>query len=66
MKAFGTDDSSPVRHRRSLAWIYYAILAAGGLLVAPSTHGNTILPSLALAAYAVYIFCGGRYVWWIW
>ena len=66
MKAFGTEDSSKAPRKRSRAWIYYGILAAASLAVAPSSHGKTILPGLALAAYAIYIFRGGKYVYWVW
>jgi hypothetical protein len=66
MKEFGTEGSTKPVRKRSTAWIYYAILAVLGLLAAPSTNGGTLWASLALGAYAVYIFLGGRYVWWVW
>ena len=66
MKAFGSENPSGAPRKRSRAWIYYAILAVLGLLAGPSTNWTTLWASLALGAYAVYIFLGGRYVWWMW
>jgi hypothetical protein len=53
-------------HRRSVAWVYYAIITA--LLVVAGFSGViSALPcALATAAYSQYLFRGGRFVLWIW
>jgi predicted lysophospholipase L1 biosynthesis ABC-type transport system permease subunit len=66
MKAFGTQESSQEGRKRSRAWVYYAVLAVVGVGLAFSTHGKSLIATLVLGAYAVYIFCGGKYVYWIW
>ena len=53
--------------RRSVAWVYYAIIAILGVVSAFSTGQTGILPpALLCAAYSTYIFRGGRFVVWIW
>ncbi|MET8758819.1 hypothetical protein [Lentzea sp. NPDC004782] len=52
--------------RRSIAWVYYAILAAVGVWVGFSTHIAALFPGLLCALYSVYLFRGGRFVLWIW
>lgn len=57
----------PRRRRRSIAWIYYSIIAVISVFAAISTGKPQILIATALcAAYAVYLFRGGRIVLWIW
>lgn len=53
--------------RRSVAWIYYAVLSVLALIVGVSSAGFAmVLGALLLAAYAVYLFRGGRFVLWVW
>ncbi|WP_285743232.1 hypothetical protein [Lentzea sp. NBRC 105346] len=52
--------------RRSIAWVYYAILAAAGVYVGFDIDVTALIPAVLCAAYSVYLFRGGRYVWWIW
>jgi Sec-independent protein secretion pathway component TatC len=66
MKALGSQGASGGRRRRSRAWIYYGVLAVAGIIAAPSSHGQSLWATLVCGAYAVYIFCGGKYVWWVW
>lgn len=55
------------RPRRSVAWVYYGIIAIIAVFAAMSTGKPAVLIAAALsAAYAVYIFRGGRFVIWIW
>jgi hypothetical protein len=55
------------RRRRSVAWIYYTILAVLGLIFAVSkSQPGGLLISALCAAYATYLFRGGRFVIWIW
>jgi hypothetical protein len=55
----------PVRRRRSIAWVYYAILALVGVFASFTAPGVLVL-TLACAAYSAYLFRGGRFVLWIW
>jgi hypothetical protein len=64
VRAFGSDDQT--KAKRSRAWIYYGIIALLGLLLAPSTHWQTLWATVGCGAYAVYIFRGGKYVYWVW
>jgi hypothetical protein len=50
---------------RSRAWIYYSIIAIGGLIAAFS-HPITLLVAVIAGAYATYLYRGGRWVLWIW
>ncbi|HEY5178826.1 MAG TPA: hypothetical protein VIJ07_03470 [Dermatophilaceae bacterium] len=53
--------------RRSVAWVYYAIIAILGVVIAFSTgQMGMLLLALLGAAYSTYIFRGGRIVVWIW
>lgn len=55
------------QRRRSVAWVYYAILAIIALVGTFASHTPAgIIPTALLAAYSVYIFRGGRFVIWIW
>lgn len=54
------------RRRRSIAWIYYAIIAVVALFGIPSTHGLSLIAVAVAAAYAIYLFRGGRIVIWFW
>ena len=62
--------STPYRQpgrRRSKAWVYYAaiaVLAVIGGIVTQSP--SALLPAVLCAAYSVYIYRGGRFVFWIW
>lgn len=58
-------DTRPVR-RRSMAWVYYAIIAIAALFVVPSSHGGSLIVTLLAGLYSAYIFRGGRIVFWIW
>jgi hypothetical protein len=51
--------------KRSLAWIYYTIIAIAGVVVAFS-YPQTLLVSLVAGAYALYLYRGGRWVIWFW
>ena len=51
--------------RRSVAWIYYALIALA-LVVAGFSAPVSFLLALAIGAYSVYLFRGGRFVLWIW
>jgi hypothetical protein len=60
-----TSTPQPVRKKRSIAWIYYAVLSvAAGFagFQAPAVF----LIALACGAYSAYLFRGGRFVLWIW
>lgn len=51
---------------RSKAWIYYAILTVIAIIAAFSTRGVTLVPAAICAAYAAYLYRGGRFVIWFW
>lgn len=55
----------PVHRKRSIAWIYYALLAAVGV-IASFQSPVILVAALACGAYSAYIFRGGRFVLWIW
>lgn len=55
----------PVRRKRSIAWIYYAVLTVGAVVLGFQAPG-TFVVALALGAYSTYLFRGGRFVLWIW
>jgi 4-hydroxybenzoate polyprenyltransferase len=57
--------SSLKPRKRSLAWIYYTIIAIAGIVVA-FTYPPTLLVSLVAGAYAAYLYRGGRWVIWFW
>ena len=50
---------------RSRAWIYYTIIAIGGVVVA-FAQPITLVVTVVAGAYAVYLYRGGRWVLWIW
>jgi hypothetical protein len=52
--------------RRSKAWVYYAILAVLCLVGAFSVGPSALLPAALTAAYATYLYRGGRIVFWLW
>jgi hypothetical protein len=53
--------------RRSVAWVYYAMIAALALVGTFSTGQMAGLLVAAVAvAYSTYLFRGGRFVLWIW
>jgi hypothetical protein len=55
------------RPRRSVAWIYYAVLAAMSLIVAVSTGApGTIVGTVLFGLYATYLYRGGSVVIWFW
>lgn len=60
-----TQQNRPTR-KRSIAWIYYAILAMVCLFVGFNTEIGALVPAALCAAYSVYLFRGGRFVLWIW
>jgi hypothetical protein len=67
--AYRAPDTAPAapRTKRSLAWIYYSIIAVVAVFASIDAGKPEILIAAALcAAYAVYIFRGGRVVFWIW
>ena len=53
------------RPQRSIAWVYYTILAVVSLILAPWAPAILLFTAL-FAIYAVYIYRGGRFVLWIW
>jgi len=59
--------NAATRRRRSVAWIYYTILAVLALIFAinKSQPGGLLISALC-SAYATYLFRGGRFVLWIW
>jgi hypothetical protein len=60
-----TQQNRPTR-RRSIAWVYYAILAIAGIWIGFSAHIAALLPGVLCALYSAYLFRGGRFVLWIW
>jgi hypothetical protein len=52
--------------RRSVAWVYYTILAVLAVVASFSVGPSAILPAVLCGAYATYLFRGGRIVLWIW
>lgn len=55
------------RPRRSVAWVYYSIIAVIAVFASISSGEPEVLLAAAVsAAYAAYIFRGGRFVIWIW
>lgn len=53
--------------RRSVAWVYYAVLSVIGFFLAITTGTpGVLLPAILAGLYSVYLFRGGRFVLWIW
>lgn len=65
-KAQQPQQETQKRRRRSIAWVYYAILAAVGLYVGFDVNASLLIPGALCALYSVYLFRGGRFVVWIW
>ena len=59
------NSSRPAR-KRSIAWLYYAVLAAVCAVFGIHQDANLLIPAGVCAAYLAYLFCGGRFVLWIW
>lgn len=60
---------SPVRRgvrRRSKAWVYYTVLAAGSLIELCAGHIAGLAGITLFGLYARYLYRGGRIVLWIW
>jgi hypothetical protein len=52
-------------HRRSAVWIYYALIAAGCLILS-FQHPASLLVALIAGLYSSYLFRGGSFVIWFW
>jgi membrane protein CcdC involved in cytochrome C biogenesis len=52
--------------KRSVAWVYYAILALCFVFAAFAVTASAFVAALVCGAYSVYLFRGGRFVVWIW
>lgn len=52
-------------HRRSAAWIYYALIAVGALILG-FHHPVFLLVAILAGLYSTYLFRGGRFVVWFW
>jgi hypothetical protein len=52
--------------KRSVAWLYYAVIAVVLVIFAVSTVLAALLPALLAAAYSLYLYRGGRFVLWLW
>jgi hypothetical protein len=52
--------------KRSIAWIYYSIISVVAICIGFATDIRALLPGIIAAAYAVYLYRGGRFVLWIW
>jgi hypothetical protein len=60
-------DSVPRGQRRSIAWIYYTVLAVLSLVVAVSTGApGTMVGTVLFGLYATYLYRGGSVVIWFW
>lgn len=62
-------NETPLRQRsrkRSVAWIFYAILATASLFTLPSIGPKSLLGTALFGLYSWYLFRGGRFVLWIW
>ena len=62
-------NETPLRQRprkRSIAWIFYAILATLSLFTLPSVGPKGLIGTILLGLYSWYLFRGGRFVIWIW
>jgi hypothetical protein len=58
---------STCRRKRSVAWVYYTILATLCLIGSiNAADARLLLPTMLCAAYATYLYRGGRFVFWIW
>jgi hypothetical protein len=51
--------------RRSAAWIYYAVIAVGALILG-FQHPAFLLVAIIAGLYSTYLFRGGRFVIWFW
>lgn len=51
--------------RRSAAWMYYALIAVGALILT-FQHPVFLLVAIGAGLYSTYLFRGGRFVIWFW
>lgn len=56
---------APASRSRSIAWIWYALLAIGAV-IAGFSHPVLFLVAMLFALYSRYLFRGGSFVIWIW
>ena len=52
--------------RRSMAWIYYAIIAALSVVALVSGQLIGLVGAVGAGAYSRYLYRGGRVVIWFW
>jgi uncharacterized membrane protein YvbJ len=52
--------------RRSLAWIYYAILCVLSIVAAILGSALALIGTVLFGAYSFYLYRGGRIVIWFW
>jgi hypothetical protein len=57
---------NPPTRKRSLAWIYYSLIAVVCACFGLATDIRALVPAILASAYAVYLYRGGRIVLWIW
>lgn len=62
---FASPWRTPAGQRRSAAWIYYALIALGGLILG-FQHPAFLLVAAIAGLYSTYLFRGGRFVIWFW
>ena len=60
------EDSEPAPNgrKRSPAWFYYGVVAILCLVATPMTGGVSLKLAPLFAAYAVYLYMGGKFVIW--
>lgn len=58
--------STQRERKRSVAWIYYTVIAALVLLTGVTVNANGLWVWLLPALYARYLYRGGRIVVWLW
>jgi hypothetical protein len=61
-----TNSTSRPAKKRSLAWIYYALIAVVCGYLGFDKSIGLLVPAGLCAAYSAYLFRGGRFVVWIW
>jgi hypothetical protein len=52
--------------RRSKAWLYYAVLSVLSFIAACSGQVIGLVGTALFGLYSVYLYRGGRFVFWFW
>jgi hypothetical protein len=61
-----TAGQTPAQKPRSKAWVYYSILALASFIALCTGQLVGLLGMALFGLYALYLYRGGRFVFWLW